>query len=242
LRRNWIKLYVGQILTGTMMDELKNEERWSWIGLLLLAGDSKVEGCVCVTAKMGYTDEQICELLDVPLDIFKKAKSKMVKCEKIKVLDNNVIKIVNWNKYQSEYKRQRKYRESYNQKLQPKVTTKSNTLEERKKKEEYKNNRKKKKIKKKKEENQISLFEKAFNDFWDAYPKKVAKDYAKEKFMILMRKGELESLMDAFNGYMNFLKARKVYDGFNQEPLNPATFLSKNRWKDYIGFNYKPPL
>jgi len=118
------------------MDELGNEERWSWIGLLLLAGDSQVEGHVCITNNMGYLDEQICELLNVSLRVFKKAKEKMVKFNKIKVLNNNVIQIVNWGKYQSEYRRQRKYRESYNQKLQPKVTPESDTLEERREKEE----------------------------------------------------------------------------------------------------------
>lgn len=140
MRRNWIKLYVDQILGGSMMDELKNDERWSWIGLLLLAGDSRVEGHVCVINNIGYTDEQICGLLDIPLKTFKKAKDKMIKHKKIKVLENNVIQIVNWKKYQSEYRRQKKYRDSYNQKLQPKVTTKSDTLEERREKEEKRYN------------------------------------------------------------------------------------------------------
>lgn len=136
MRRNWIKLYVDQILRGTMIDELENIERWSWIGLLLLAGDSPTEGTVCITNNIGYSDEQISELLDVPIEIFNKAKDKMIKFNKVEVDEKNVIKIVNWKKYQSEYKRQRKYRDSYNQKLQPKVTPKGNTLEGRRKKEE----------------------------------------------------------------------------------------------------------
>jgi len=84
--------------------------------------------------------------------------------------------------------------------------------------------------------------EEAFKEFWEAYPKKVAKDYAKEKFMILVRKGELENVRKAHNGYMDYLKARKIHDNFEQEPMNPATFLMKNRWKDYIDYKYKPKL
>jgi len=88
----------------------------------------------------------------------------------------------------------------------------------------------------------VTLFEEAFKEFWEAYPKKVAKDYAKEKFMILVRKGELENVRKAHNGYMDYLKARKIHDNFEQEPMNPATFLMKNRWKDYIDYKYKPKL
>jgi len=87
-----------------------------------------------------------------------------------------------------------------------------------------------------------SLNEKLFKDFWEAYPKKVAKDVAKEKFMILIRKGLSKELIKGFNGYVDYLKMRKVRDNFDQEALNPATFLMKNRWKDYVDFKYSPPL
>jgi len=99
----------------------------------------------------------------------------------------------------------------------------------------------KSKVKESKEKAE-SLYEKLFKDFWEAYPKKVAKDYAKEKFMILMRKGVSKELIKGFNGYIDYLRMRKTKDNFNQEVLNPATFLMKNRWKDYIDFTYKPPL
>jgi len=87
-----------------------------------------------------------------------------------------------------------------------------------------------------------SLYEKLFKDFWEAYPKKVARDVAKEKFMILMRQGLSKEIVRAFNGYVDYLKMRKVRDNFDQEVLNPATFLMKNRWKDYVDFKYSPPL
>ena len=116
------------------MDELTPAQRWVWIGLLLLAGDSAFEGQVSITKRKGYTTEQLADLLDVTVSAMDKGLQKMQEVGKIKLLSGNVIKISKWEKYQSEYNRQRKYRqkaneegsvpqeESYNQKLQPKVT------------------------------------------------------------------------------------------------------------------------
>ena len=95
---------------------------------------------------------------------------------------------------------------------------------------------------KKKTETQNPEHIKAFNAFWEVYPKKIAKQYAKEKFMVLARRGFVPELSKAYEGYMDYLKHQKVNNNFNQEPLNPSTFLSKERWRDYIGFEYKARL
>lgn len=108
-----------------MKEELDAKyERWIWIGLLLLCGDSAYEGQISYTKTIGFTDEQLANNLDVPLKIFIETKNKLAskKIDKIKILKNNVIKIVNWSKYQSEYYRQKKFRD---EKLRQKVTTKS---------------------------------------------------------------------------------------------------------------------
>lgn len=96
------------------------------------------------------------------------------------------------------------------------------------------------KVKEKTEDD--SLFEKQFDEFWKAYPKKVAKDVAKDKFMTLAHKGKLKELTKAFHGYLDYLKYQRIEKNFDQEPLNPATFLYRNRWKDYIDFKYEAQL
>jgi len=124
MRRNWIKLYVDQCLRGTMMDEMKDPgERFLWFAFLLLAGDSPYEGKIALTEDMGYSDEQLGSMLKCDPQLVKKAKRVMVKYDKIKVLKNNIIQIVNWEKYQSEYQRQKPYRSKDGQKLLRKVTT-----------------------------------------------------------------------------------------------------------------------
>ena len=120
-RRNWIKIYPEGFLRRTLFKELIPIERWVWIGFLCLAGDNALDGKICVTEEMGYTDEQLAKLLDTDLKILKSAKNKMVEFKKISVNENNVVSIVSWNTYQSEYQRQRDYR----QEREPKVTTQS---------------------------------------------------------------------------------------------------------------------
>ena len=115
MRRNWIKLYVDQCLRGTMISELSAVQRWIWVGLLLMAGDSSEEGLIFLRkdengAYVGYSDSTIAELLGVEVEDFLNATAKMIRYEKISVDKNKVIKILNWKKYQSEYQRQKPYR------------------------------------------------------------------------------------------------------------------------------------
>lgn len=124
-RRNWIKIYPEGFLRRTLYCEIPDPgERWVWIGFLCLAGDNAFDGKICLTDDMGYTDEQLAKLLDVGIDALISAKEKMIKYKKISVDKNNVICILSWKTYQSEYKRQRDYRIEY-KKLQRKVTDKS---------------------------------------------------------------------------------------------------------------------
>src|SRR3990170_1734067 len=116
-RRTWIKLYIDQTLRGTCFSELDEAERFIWFGFLLLAGDSAFPGVICATENIGFTDEQLADLLKTDPKLVKKAKKKMVKFKKVAVDNCNRIGIVNWQKYQSEYERQKIYR--------AKVTTQS---------------------------------------------------------------------------------------------------------------------
>jgi hypothetical protein len=87
-----------------------------------------------------------------------------------------------------------------------------------------------------------SEFAALFDQFWSGYPKKVGKEVAREKFMILARAGKIPELIKATNGYMDFLKHQRIKKNFDQEPMHPATFLFKDRWRDYIDFKYQPEL
>jgi len=112
------------------MDEMQDPaERFVWFGILLLAGDSAYEGKIALTENMGYSDEQLGSMLKCDPILIKRAKKIMVKYDKIKILDNNIIQIVNWKRYQSEYQRQKPYRSADGQRLLRRVTTKGDDIE-----------------------------------------------------------------------------------------------------------------
>jgi len=98
------------------MGELNPAERWVWVGLLLMAGDSNQEGIIYLRKNesgipIGYSDGTLAELLGLEnVEDFRKALKKMQKYSKISINKSKVIKILNWKKYQSEYKRQSLYR------------------------------------------------------------------------------------------------------------------------------------
>lgn len=129
MRRNWIKLYVDQTLRGTCFIELLPDERFIWFGFLLLAGDNAMEGKICVTEEVGFSNKQLASLLKCDVELINRSIKKMIKYEKIKVSKNNIVQIINWQKYQSEYQRQRDYRKEHkkrkDKRLHRKVTSES---------------------------------------------------------------------------------------------------------------------
>jgi len=85
--------------------------------------------------------------------------------------------------------------------------------------------------------------EKEFSDFWEAYPQdKGDRGEALRAFTALRKKIELESIVKAFNGYMDFLKDKRLKQNFNQNPLYASTFLRKDKWKRFLEYKYKPSL
>ena len=142
-RRTWIKIYCDKWLRGSIREETL-ETRAIWIDILTLAGDSAFgdDGVISVAPGCGYTDEQIARILGVSLQVWKKNKEILKKTERISNNKTGEIIITNWKTYQSEYARQKEYRQSDNGKLQKKVTEKSykQKREERRenKKREYK--------------------------------------------------------------------------------------------------------
>lgn len=97
-RKRWIKLWTQESLYGSISKELEPPERWAWIGLLLLAGDSMENGVVCAAPGVPWTDEQIAKILALPLETWQSAKAKMLghKIEE----NHNGLRIMNWDKYQ----------------------------------------------------------------------------------------------------------------------------------------------
>ena len=109
--RTWIKVYCEKWLSGTIREE-RPEVRGVWIDLLALAGSSQHGdvGEIKLANGVGYTDNQIAEILHITKALWRRSKQRFVDSQRIKIAPKGAISIINWSKYQSEYGRQKPYR------------------------------------------------------------------------------------------------------------------------------------
>ncbi len=97
----WIKLHCEKWFLGSTRWELDAEERAIWIDCLARAGLNNPSGQVDY-----YNLQQIADQFKSSLEFLEKTLRKFVQLEKIS-WNGNSIKIINWEKYQSEYLRQK---------------------------------------------------------------------------------------------------------------------------------------
>lgn len=118
-RRTWIKLYSNKVLRGSIRQE-DPIVRSVFFDLLAMAADSAYgdSGIIKLADDVGFTDGNISGILNISLDIWKKAKKRLSdhpkpKENRIRIIplkQDYAIEIINWKKYQSEYERQKKTR------------------------------------------------------------------------------------------------------------------------------------
>lgn len=118
--RNWIKLWVNEWLDGTTRLEVNGAQRAFWADLLALAGRGRTPGIICSGRDeqgnlIGYPVIKLTALVLAEIDIEKTLEIFRLH-KKISLIYVEgppklvTITILNWDKYQSEYHRQRKYR------------------------------------------------------------------------------------------------------------------------------------
>ena len=124
-RRQWVKLWVNEWLDGTSRFELTPAQRLLWVDLLALAGRSRFPGFIYAGdggsgQRVGYPIAYLAGVLQMDEVTLNNALKLLQINNRITLeetsLEQYVIGIVNWEKYQSEYLRQKTYR---------KVTTKT---------------------------------------------------------------------------------------------------------------------
>lgn len=108
-RISWIKLWIAECLEGSIRFDLTPEQRSVWYDLLLLAGKSRTAGLISQDGQTPYPNQYIAGMLNIPLTLLEQAVEKFQATGRIEVTSQG-IRITNWDKYQSEYQRQKKYR------------------------------------------------------------------------------------------------------------------------------------
>jgi hypothetical protein len=122
--RTWIKIFCTNWFEGSIRNE-SPFVRSIWIDLLALAGRTGHTGVISLPGfSGGYTDAQLANIFRVSFSEWISCKERLSNHpdgkdgNRILVKPGNVIEIINWEQYQSEYSRQKYYRHSSNSKLQ----------------------------------------------------------------------------------------------------------------------------
>lgn len=75
--------------------------------------------------------------------------------------------------------------------------------------------------------NQVSIKDNLFDDFWKAYPKKMAKGHAKKAWGKAIKSEQAQTIIDATAVYA------KAQEGKDKQFIPyPASWLNAERWKD----------
>ncbi len=248
-RRRWIKVWSQELLYGSTTAELLPEERWVWIGLLAMAGDSVEQGYILAAPGVPWTKEQIAQILKVPLQVLESALQKMQVIPpgqtkpKVSINGTGVIRIMNWEKYQSDWDRVRHYPSQQPHTEIPttnngvgihtEIPTKMPTVSTEGRGGEGKGSTINKRTLKK-----IPLCNELHNDslfdiFWKSYPIKKSKSDAEKAFLKLKPDKELLDIMiQAIEDQKlerDMLTKRKE---FVPDWKLPATWLNKRCWED----------
>ena len=109
-RRRWIKLYPQQCIQGSISYQLDPAERGTWFLILCFAGICPKPGVIGDSDGRPYPHSFIANRINIPLELFEETLKKCVTEGRLHENDNG-IHITNWNAYQSEYERQKHYRD-----------------------------------------------------------------------------------------------------------------------------------
>lgn len=109
-RRTWIKLHCYGFLHGSISFQLTDAEQGIWAKLLCLAGICGLEGLIADNDKRPYPHNFIAHELHTSEELLERTLAKCTEEGRISENEHGIL-ITNWKAYQSEYDRQKPYRQ-----------------------------------------------------------------------------------------------------------------------------------
>ena len=109
MTRKWIKLWCYERLHGSVSYQLTEAEQSIWDKFLCLAGLCKYDGLIADNDRRPYPHSFIVHEFHTTEKLF---NSTLAKCTaEGRIIENaEGIRITNWDRYQSDYNRQKPYR------------------------------------------------------------------------------------------------------------------------------------
>lgn len=109
-RRRWIKLYPIECLDGSIRYQLEPDERGAWYDLLNFAAVCSNTGVIADRSCRAFPHSFIANRLNISGELLERTLKKCIEEGRL-TEDGAGIQIVNWAIYQSEYDRQKPFRE-----------------------------------------------------------------------------------------------------------------------------------
>jgi len=110
-KRTWIKLYPVDCLQGSIRYQLEPDERGVWYDLLNFAALCATPGIISDKDMRPYPASFVANRLNIPVELLERTIEKCVQEGRI-YKNETGLHITNWAAYQSEYLRQKPYREA----------------------------------------------------------------------------------------------------------------------------------
>lgn len=124
--RKWIKVFCYETLHGSICYQLTDEEQAVWIKLLCFAGLCGNDGVIADHDLRPFPDAFIIHEIHTSQELFTSTVDKCKAEGRISVNGGGAITITNWQRYQSEYERQKKYRHGAREPLDEKAAEEEN--------------------------------------------------------------------------------------------------------------------
>jgi len=235
----WFPFWVDKWIFGSMRLEFEPEERSVWVDLLALA--AKDNGYIRANEETPYLTKQLAGLLVYDEEFFDRTIQKFIEKKKLNKDERGILHVITHEKYKLSpgYKRVLKYREKKTKErtVTPAVTKDASSVTHIKSNHIHNITNHIKNTAQ--NESQIKT---EFELFYTNYPRHIARKDAELAFNALRKKVDFRTIEKATMGYIAVLKQKRVNENFEQSPMYPASFLRKEKWKDYVDFSYKPPL
>lgn len=109
-KRTWIKLYPIDCLDGSIRYQLEADERGVWYDLLNFSAICATPGLISDKDERPYPHQFIANRLNIAIELLERTLAKCIDEGRIKENSNGIL-ISNFHAYQSEYLRQKPYRQ-----------------------------------------------------------------------------------------------------------------------------------
>ena len=117
-RRTWIKLYPVDCIDGSIRYQLEADERGVWYDLLNFSAICATPGTISDKDGRPFPHTFIANRLNILIDLLESTLQKCI--EEGRISENGQgIHITNWAAYQSEYERQKPYRQAKKGDIEP---------------------------------------------------------------------------------------------------------------------------